>query len=222
MLKFKIVAGIAPMLLLVLLVSGAAGAKAQGFSPYFGVGWATDGAGTSSGCAHGQVFDNLDSSCEPGPIIGGVFGVFGGDFMFRPHFGVNGEYAFRFAQAAYLPAVALNMRPAFYDFNAVWEPISGRRVVPVIEGGIGGASILLYFTQQCTVTGINCTFSQPAGFNANHFQVHAAAGVKLYVKGNIFVKPQFDFHYAPNLNQQFAHSYVPQVTLSVGYTFGEH
>ena len=221
MLKFKTVAAMAPMLLLFLVMGGATGAKAQNFSAYFGLGSAFDSAGTTAGCPQGNLFDDLTGFCEPGPTIGGVFGVFGADFMIKPHLGVNGEYAFRFAQAPYLPNAGLNMRPSFYDFNAVWRPISGNRVVPVIEGGIGGASVTLYFTQQCSITAINCTFSQPAGFSANHFQVHAAAGVQLYVKGNMFIKPQVDFHYVPHLTDQFGRSWVPQVTVAIGYTFGE-
>jgi hypothetical protein len=221
--KFKFVARVAPVLLL-LVFGGAIGAKAQGLSAYFGAGAAWDSAGTSPGCAPGNLFDDFTSACEPGPTIGSAFGVFGADYMINSHLGFNGEYTFRFAQAPYLPNAGLNMRPEFYDFNVVWEPTAGseKRIVPVIEGGIGGARIALYFTQQCSITSINCTFSQPAGFNANHFQVHAAAGVKLYVKGNLFIKPQFDFRYVPNLSQQFGHSWVPEVTASVGYTFGEH
>ena len=139
-------------------------------------------------CPSGNLFDNFTAACEPGPTIGGAFGVFGVDFMFKPHFGVNGEYAFRFAQAPFLPDAGLNMRPGSTISTRVWEPISGsdKRIVPVLEGGIGGARVTLYFTQQCSITGINCTSSYPAGFNANHFQVHAAAGVKLYVKGESF------------------------------------
>jgi hypothetical protein len=154
--------------------------------------------------------------------MGGVFGVFGVDFMWKPHLGFNGEYAFRFAQTDYLPAAGLKYRPAFYDFNVVYEPVPGKRIVPVVEGGIGGARVALYVTQTTSITGITTTFSQPAGLNANHFQVHAALGVKLYVHGNIFVKPQFDFHYVPHLTDQFGRDWVPQYTVSVGYTFGEH
>lgn len=223
MFKFKLIARTAPIVFL-LVLSGVTLAKAQGLSAYFGAGIATDSVGTTPGCAPGNLFDDRTSACEPGPTIGGAFGVFGADYMLNSHLGFNGEYAFRFAQAPYLPTVGLNMRPEFYDFNVVWEPTAGaeKRIVPVFEGGIGGTRISLYFTQQCTITGINCTFSQPAGFNANHFQIHAAAGVKLYVKGNLFIKPQFDFHYVPNLTVQFGRSWVPQVTVAVGYTFGEH
>lgn len=214
-------------LVALLLLAGVNQASAQGVSMNFGLGSATDTAGTTNNstavCPSGNLFDDFTGNCEPGPTLGGVFGVFGADFMFRPHFGVNGEYSFRFAQAPYLPLAGLNMRPGFYDFNAVWEPISGsdKRIVPVLEGGVGGARVALYVTQQCTITGINCTSSSPAGINANHFQVHAAAGVKLYVKGNLFIKPQFDFHYVTNFTDQFGRNWVPQYTVSVGYTFGQ-
>ncbi len=155
--------------------------------------------------------------------MGGVFGVFGVDFMFKQHLGFNGEYAFRFAQAPYLPLGGLNYRPGFYDFNAVWEPTAGsdKRIVPVIDGGIGGARIALYEVQSVSVTGITSTASYPAGINANHFQIHGAVGVKLYVKGNIFIKPQFDIHYVTHLTDQFGRDWVPQITAAVGYSFGQ-
>ena len=217
-----------PFLILLLLTS-VKQASAQGASAYFGVGSATDTAGTGTNpvtnlpCPAGNLGDTFTGVCEPGPTIGGAFGLFGVDYMFKPHFGVNGEYAFRFRQAPYLPDAGLNMRPGFYDFNAVWEPISGseKRIVPVLEAGIGGARVALYVTQQCSVTGINCSSSFPAGFNANHFQVHAAAGVKLYIRGNLFIKPQFDFHYVTSLTDQFGRNWVPQGTVSIGYTFGQ-
>ena len=223
---------IGTILLLSLVLMGTANVRAQGVSPYFGLGSASDSAGTTINgidsvtgatvtCQKGRLFDDLTGFCEPGPTMGGVFGVFGVDFMFRPHFGVNGQYSFRFAQADYLPFAQLKYRPGFYDFNAVYEPIAGARIVPVILGGIGGARIALYQSQSVSVTGITTNFSQPAGLNANHFQVHAALGVKLYVKPALFIKPQFDIHYVTHLTDQFGRDWVPEYTVSVGYTFGE-
>jgi len=220
------------LLLSTLLLGSVSSVRAQGVSAYFGLGSATDSAGTtvngidsvtgaSVTCPKGNVFDDITGFCEPGPTIGGVFGVFGVDFMLKPHLGFNGEYAFRFAQAPYLPAAGLNYRPGFYDFNVVYQPLSGKRIVPLVEGGIGGARIALYQTQTVSITGITNTFTIPAGLNANHFQVHGAVGVKLYVKGNIFIKPQFDIHYVTHLTDQFGRDWVPQYTVAVGYTFGE-
>ena len=76
--------------------------------------------------------------------------------MFKPHFGVNGEYAFRFAQANYLPAAALKFRPGFYDFNAVYEPVSGKRIVPLLVGRNRRRQ--------------NCTLSSPIRFDYGHHQ----------------------------------------------------
>jgi len=220
------------LLLSTLVLGSVSSVHAQGVSAYFGLGSATDSAGTtvngidsvtgaSVTCSKGNVFDDITGFCEPGPTIGGVFGVFGVDFMLKQHLGFNGEYAFRFAQAPYLPAAGLNYRPGFYDFNVVYQPLSGKRIVPLVEGGIGGARIALYQTQTVSITGITNTFTIPAGLNANHFQVHGAVGVKLYVKGNIFIKPQFDIHYVTHLTDQFGRDWVPQYTVAVGYTFGE-
>jgi hypothetical protein len=220
------------LLLSTLLLGSLNVVRAQGVSPYFGLGTATDSMGrpinqvdpiTGGTCPAGQFSDSpfVPGSCEHGGTMGGVFGVFGVDFMWKPHFGINGEYAFRFAQANFLPLAGLKMRPGFYDFNAVYEPISGKRIVPLVEGGIGGARMALYITSSCTIANINCTYNQPAGINANHFQVHGAVGVKLYVKPALFIKPQFDIHYVTHLTDQFGRSWVPEYTVSVGYTFGE-
>jgi hypothetical protein len=218
------------LLLSTLLLGTLNFARAQGVSAYFGLGSANDSAGmptnqfdsTGAPCPAGQFSDApFNFGCEPGGTIGGVFGVFGVDFMFRPHFGVNGEYAFRFAQANFLPNAGLKVRPGFYDFNAVYQPISGKRIVPVVVGGIGGARMALYITQQCSIANINCTATYPAGINANHFQVHGGLGVKLYVKPSLFIKPQFDIHYVTHLTDQYGRDWVPEYTVSVGYTFGE-
>jgi hypothetical protein len=184
-----------------------------------GLGSGTASAGTSTGCPPGQLFDSFNTACEPAPTIGGVFGIFGVDFMVLPHLGVNGEYGFRFAQAPYLPLGGLKFRPAFYDFNVVWEPLSIRRIVPVVEGGFGGARIALYQTRTVSITGITSTTTSGAG-SVNHFQEHAAVGLKLYITSALFIKPQFDFHYVPHLTDQFGRDWVPQYTVSVGYTFG--
>jgi hypothetical protein len=88
-------------LLALLLLAGVNQASAQGVSAYFGVGSAFDSAGTSAGCPPQQILDGVTGNCEPSNSMGGVFGVFGADFMLKPNLGVNGEYAFRFAQADY-------------------------------------------------------------------------------------------------------------------------
>jgi hypothetical protein len=205
-----------------LLFAGVHQASAQQVSAYFGIGSATNGAASDPTCSmpH-QLFDGVTGNCEPAPTMGGVFGVIGGDVMIWPHLGINVEDSFRFRQASYLPQGALNARPSFYDFNAIYQPITGEgRIVPVIEGGIGGAVVSLYFNQQACATLQFCTNSSQFVASANHFQVHGAVGVKLYVKSSVFIKPQVDIHYAPHFNQEYGSDLSPQYTISIGYTFG--
>jgi len=188
---FKFTIRILSLLLLFILFAGVKQASAQGISAYFGVGSATDSPATSPGCSSQQISDPFNpsgppASCVPAQSMGGVFAVFGADFMIKPHFGINGEYSGRFTQANFLPNEGLNVRPAFYDFNAVYQPTSGdKRIVPVLEGGIGGAKLSFYVSQQA-----GSLFNQSQFYvSSNHFQVHGAAGVKLYVKSDIFIKP---------------------------------
>ena len=204
------------LLLSMLLWGSLSFVRAQSFSPYLGLGSARDKVGTSAGCPTGQLFDGV--ICEPGPALRGLFGVFGLDFMFKPHLGVNGEYAFRLSRAPFLPDDGLSMRPALYDANAVWQP-GGTRFVPVLEGGLGAFRLAPHFTQ-ASITGITSTSGFPAG-RTNHFQLHGGIGVKIYVRGNLFVKPQFDLHEVLHLKDQFGRTLILQYTGSVGYTFGK-
>lgn len=209
-----------PILCALVLLSGT-GAHAQRVSAYFGLGSAKDRAGTSNStnsCPTGQLFDGL--VCEPGPTIGGLFGTFGVDVRFKRHLGINAEYSFHFKQVPFLSDDSLNMRPAFYDVNVMWMRVAGKRIAPLLEGGAGGARLGLRATSTTPITGVTDLSSFPAGSKPNHAQLHFGAGLKFYVKGNIFVKPQFDLHYVFNFTNQFGRNLVPQYGGSVGYTFG--
>ena len=209
-------------MLSLLLLGTLHSAQAQNVSPYFGLGTARDSPGTSAkeGCPTGQLFDGV--VCETAPKMGGLFGVFGVDFMFRKHLGVNGEYAFRLKRAPFLPGDGLTMRPSFYDINALWQPVSGRRLIPFLEAGVGVVKISEFLDPAASITGVTSTSGFSAGSDTNHFQFHFAVGAKLYVHGNIFVRPEFDLHYAAHLTDQFGRNTIIQFMGSVGYTFGAH
>ncbi len=207
---------------LVLAATNLARAQGLGVSPYFGLGSARDSVGTSvnDGCPTGQIFDGV--ICEAGPTMGGLFGGFGVTVMFKKHLGVDGEYAFKIRRAPYLPNDSLVMRPTFYDLNAVWEPFSSKgRFIPFLEGGFGGAKIKLYFSQPTSLTGVTTTSGFSAGSDTSHFQLHGAIGMKVYIHGNLFAKPQFDIHYATHLTDEFGRNAVLQFMINVGYTFGQ-
>jgi hypothetical protein len=210
------------LLLSLLLWAGLNSARAQGIriSPYLGLGGERDRAGTTSNsanaCPTGQLFDGL--VCEAGPTMGGLFGQFGVDFMFRPKLGINAEYTLHFSRVDFLPNDSLKMRPMFADLNAVYQPF-GKRVAPVLEGGFGIAKISLYSTGT-PITGVTNISSFTAGSDRNHFQLHGAAGLKFYLRGNVFFKPELDLHYATNLTNQFGRNLVIGYIIQAGYTFG--
>jgi len=210
-------------LLALLLLISVSSLRAQGFSPYIGLGSLRDSAGTTNNstdsCTSGFLFDNLTSACEIAPTMGGLFGVVGADFMFKRHLGINGEYTLHITPEPYLPSAGLKMRPSFYDLNAIWQVHSGKRLVPFAEGGVGAARVALYFNPANAVTGIPIP-TTPFFSNADYFQFHFAAGAKIYIKSKFFVKPQFDLHYAVHLTDQFGRNAVFGYTVSAGYTFG--
>jgi hypothetical protein len=153
----------------------------------------------------------------------GSFGIFGADFMWKPKLGFGGEYSWRFDQGPFAPQLGLTYRPSFYDFNVIWHPLGkSPRVVPEIQGGIGGVNIKFYESQSGCLSGsIGCSTVSQYYASDNHFQVHFSGGVRLYVKGGIYLRPQVDLRYVPNLNE-FGSDFVPEYDVVLGYTFGEH
>ncbi|HXN65415.1 MAG TPA: outer membrane beta-barrel protein [Candidatus Acidoferrales bacterium] len=208
----KVIIRILP-LLLVLMFGGAGLASAQGFSAYIGLGTAQDSSSNQGIDTYG------DGNIYYTPRMGGVFMNLGGDFMFFPHLGVGAETSFRVTQGGY---AGLNYRPVMYDFNAVWEPVAvTSRVVPEIQGGIGGVDTRFYYNSQYCDQFTGCSSSNSYLESSNHFDVHFAAGVRFYVKNGIFVEPRVDLRYVHNFFQ-FGSDFVPEYTVNVGYTFGRH
>ena len=199
------------MFMLVLFVALVFGtvktAKAQSGDVYFNVGTATDKS-------NNQLIDTFgDGNLFPTPAMNGVFGGFGGTFMIRPTIGFGAEYFARFSQGGY---AGLNYRPKFYDFNAVWKPLPNKIVVPEFQAGIGAASLSFYFPSQCN--SFACS-SNSFVASSRHFQTHLGAGLAIYVKGGIFVRPQVDVHYVRNFFQ-FGSNWAPAYSVAIGYTFG--
>jgi len=91
-----------------------------------------------------------------------------------------------------------------------------------LQGGIGFARTGFSFNANSCVGSVVCTNeTEPVG-TANHFQVHFAAGVQIFVTEHIFVRPEFDFHYVPGLDNQFGSNAVPAGMVWVGYNLGHN
>jgi len=181
-------------------------ARAQEVNAYLGIGSAYD----SSNGAQIETFS--DGTLYKTPSMGGPFGHIGASAFITRHVGIGTEISWRFAQADY---AGINYRPTFYNFDAIYQPLSGsrQRFEPEFRAGIGGAHLHFFAPddQSC---------SQVRGCEtSNHFQVHFAAAARLYLTDHLFFRPAFDAHYVNNLFE-FGRNWVPEYSFGVGYGLG--
>ena len=134
--------------------------------------------------------------------------------MLNRHFGVGGELSLRPSRGDYGP---LQYRQTFYDFNGIFSPASAKHFRLRLEGGIGGAKTGFTLTQSsCIGTAVCSNLTQSAG-SSSHFQVHGGLGVDLFLTGHLFLRPQFDIRYVPNLTNQFGSNTVTGGMLWIGF-----
>lgn len=184
---------------------------------------AANGGGLDSASLTGYSSCSLDptpSTCQNNPALNGFFLGFGGDVMLWKRFGIGAAADVMPVRSNYGP---LLYRQAFYDVNGLFRPYSSKRAVLQLEGGIGGAHTGFGYNQAggCVGTAVCVPSSvEPVG-SSNHFDIHVGVGVSLYITEHIFVRPEFDLHYAPGLTDQFNSNVVPAGMVWVGYSFGD-
>lgn len=162
---------------------------------------------------HATSAADASSSYSPQSIGGGLTPSFSADFLLTHHLGVGAEVSWRASRNVYQPnTVNIPYRPFFYDFNAIWAPPVNKYITPELMAGIGGANTRFYVAQSC---GINCQNYA----TTNHFLGHFGGGVRLYVKGNFFVRPEAHWYWVHN-NNEFSSPYATRFGASIGYTFG--
>jgi hypothetical protein len=190
-------------------------AQAQNADVYFGLGTAVAGSSNLQSDTFG------DGNLYGGTRMGGLFGTYGGDFMFSKHFGIGAESSFRFSQGAY---AGLKYRPTFYDFNAIWTPVSAsgenaKRFVPEVQLGLGGVNLSYYYPSTYCDQFVGCSTTNQYLEGSHHFQTHFSAGVRIYTIGGLYIRPQIDVHYVDNF-YQFGSDWVPEYGAVIGYSFG--
>lgn len=194
----------------------------------FMLGFGTAHDSANSGGIESADSINAYSACTPGPTsdgfclnnpsLGGFFLGFGGDVMLWKRFGIGAAANVQPSRSNYGP---LLYRQAFYDVNGIFRPVSTKRAALQLEAGIGGAHTGFGINESgCVGTAVCSTAIEPVG-SSNHFDIHAGASVSLYITEHIFVRPEFDIHYAPGLTNQFGSNVVPMGMVWVGYSFGD-
>jgi hypothetical protein len=195
----------------VALFLSAVWANAEGrFDGYFGLG--TMQVGSNNRLIQNSTTSEIGST----PHMGGVFGTIGGGLMLTPNYGFGAQVSFRFTKGDY---AFYGYRPIFYDFNGIWTPQVSKTVIPEFQAGFGGLNLRFYDASNPYYdynTGKVSTF---AG-SFNHFQLHAAAGLRFKFKSHVWVRPQVDYHWVKSF-EQFGSDNVLGYSLAIGFSAGE-
>ena len=202
-----------------LLAFGASLASAQSsvdFGVGFGEAWdkaSSTGIDSQSGAS---CMASTDPTCVATSSMNGFFLGFGGDIMLYKHFGVGAEFNVQPSAKNYGP---LTDREMFYDFNGIYQPYATKRVALQLQGGIGGTRTS-FSVPETECAGSACSTTNEPYISDSHFQIHVGAGVQIYLPHHLFIRPQFDLHYAPGLDNDFNSNLVPEATVWVGFTSG--
>ncbi|HXP15801.1 MAG TPA: hypothetical protein VN868_01785 [Terriglobales bacterium] len=173
---------------------------AQAFDVAFGVGTLIAPAASNASGSHAPVSET-----------GGAYPVMSADLLLKGRLGVSGELAWRASRNLY--AGFQPYRPLLYDFNGIYAPKLGKHAAAELMAGIGWESLRFY--QPFTT----CSFIACTDFvSSNHFMGHFGGGLRYYVHGNFFIRPEAHLYLVRN-NNEFSSPMATRVGMSLGYTF---
>jgi len=145
---------------------------------------------------------------------GGLFTTISGDVIFHRRIGFNFEANWRTKQG--LDNFGQFYRPILFDFNGDFQPRFGKKIGADLLGGIGWQDTRFYaFNNSFSCTQLGACYTSD-----NHFLVHFGGGLRYYVYGHAFVRPEVHFYHILNNTDVFTNSNVIRVGASIGYTIG--
>lgn len=177
--------------------------SAQEFDAAFGVTTLTAPSASSASGDH-----------SPASLTGGAYPAFSAAVLLKHQLGFGGEIAWRGSQNLYVtPTVSSPYRPLFFDFDGVFAPKLTKHLTAEAMAGIGWESIRFYQPF------VNCgNFGCTNYSSSNHFLGHVGGGLRFYVWGHLFVRPEAHL-YLINNNFEFSSARAARFGVSIGYTF---
>jgi hypothetical protein len=155
------------------------------------------------------------ASCDPVTLNcaekGGLYTTIGGDVIFHKRIGFGFDANWKTSQGNYF---GQPYRPILFAFNGVYQPRLGKKVGVDLLGGVGWQTTRFYLPY-CT-NGFTCNNY----VSSNHFLIDAGAGLRYYVWGHVFVRPEARLYHVLNNTDVFSNSNVIRVGASIGYTIG--
>jgi len=145
------------------------------------------------------------------PEKGGFYPGIDVDVVFHKRVGFGFETAWRGSQGSYF---GQPFRPILSDFNALYQPRLNKKVGADLMAGIGWQSTR-YYLPYCT-NGFTCNNF----VSSHHFLIDIGGGIRYYVWGHFFVRPEAHYYYINNNTVDFSSNNVIRVGASIGYTIG--
>jgi len=149
------------------------------------------------------------------PERGGLYTNLGGDVILHKRLGFGFDGTWRSGQGNY-GDLGIPYRPILFDFNGVYQPRLGKKAGLDLFGGIGFQTTRFYGYQPTS----NCVNFGACYQSSNHFLVDVGAGVRYYVWGHVFVRPEVRYYNIHNNTTDFTSGNVIHVGASIGYTIG--
>ena len=107
-------------------------------------------------------------------------------------------------------------RPLLFDFNGVFQPRLGKKAGLDLFGGIGWQSTRFYGYQPTN----GCVYFVACYTSSNHFLVDVGGGLRYYVWGHMFIRPELRYYQIVNNTDNFTSGHIIHVGASIGYTIG--
>ena len=149
------------------------------------------------------------------PEKGGLYINAGGDVIFHHRFGLGFDASWRASQGLY-PQTEVPYRPIIFDFNGVYQPRLSKRIGADLFGGVGWQDTRYYgYTNNFSCNALGACYN-----SSNHFLVDVGAGLRYYVWGHFFVRPEARYYRIFNNTVDFTSDNVFRVGASIGYTIG--
>jgi hypothetical protein len=150
-------------------------------------------------------------------LSGGYYNTISGDVLFFHHLGAGAEVSWRGSKNNYLGNFSLPYRPVFFDVGAVFDPTLPmvHFIQPQLEAGIGAEDIRFYCST-CYNPFYNTTY-----VSSKHLMGHLGAGLKFYLLGPFFVRPEVGWYLVHN-NAEFSSVEATEFNISIGFTLGSH
>lgn len=148
------------------------------------------------------------------PERGGLYTNIGGDVIFHQRIGFGFDASWR--SLGNFGGDGQPYRPIQFDFNGVYEPRITKKIGADLFGGIGWQTTRFYGYQATS----SCVYFGACYSSSNHFLVDLGGGVRYYVWGHFFVRPEAHYYHVFNNSDVFSSGNIVRVGASIGYTIG--